>query len=62
MTSSFVFSNQNIFTSTALNAKSEADLTRAGKHFSDAVAMIGVNVVIAMVAHTAAKGVNAISR
>jgi Domain of unknown function (DUF4157)/A nuclease family of the HNH/ENDO VII superfamily with conserved AHH len=47
------------FTSTALNAKSEADLTRAGRHFSDAVAMIGVNVVIAMVAHTAAKGVNA---
>ncbi len=33
--------------------------TRAGKHFSSAIAMIGVNVVIAMVAHTAAKGVNA---
>ncbi len=47
------------FTTTALNAKSEADLTRAGKHFSNAIAMIGVNVVIAMVAHTAAKGVNA---
>jgi hypothetical protein len=59
MISSLPLRNQNIFTSTALNAKSEADLTRAGKHFSDAVAMIGVNVVIAMVAHTAAKGVNA---
>jgi hypothetical protein len=59
MTSSFPLRNQNIFTSTALNAKSEADLTRAGKYFSDAIAKIGVNVVIAMVAHTAAKGVNA---
>ncbi len=43
---SLSFRNQNIFTSTALNAKSEADLTRAGKHFSSAIAMIGVNVVI----------------
>jgi A nuclease family of the HNH/ENDO VII superfamily with conserved AHH len=46
MTSSFAF-NPNFF------------ISRAGKHFSDAVAMLGVNVVIAMVAHTAAKGVNA---
>jgi A nuclease family of the HNH/ENDO VII superfamily with conserved AHH len=59
MISSFSLRNQNTFTSTALSAKSEADLTRAGKHFSDAVAMIGVNIVIAMIAHTAAKGVNA---
>jgi hypothetical protein len=59
MIPSLPFQNQNIFTSAALDAKSEADLTRSGKHFSDAVAMIGVNVVIAMVAHTAAKGVNA---
>jgi hypothetical protein len=34
-------------------------ISRAGKYFSDAVAMIGVNVVIAMIAHTTAKGVNA---
>jgi hypothetical protein len=46
MTSSFAFSS-NFF------------ISRAGKHFSDAVAMIGVTVVIAMIAHTAAKGMNA---
>jgi A nuclease family of the HNH/ENDO VII superfamily with conserved AHH len=47
------------FSSTALSAKSEADLNLAGYYFSNAVAKIGVSVVIAMIAHTAAKGMNA---
>jgi hypothetical protein len=59
MISSLPLRNQNIFSSTALNAKSEADLNLAGYYFSNAVAKIGVTVVIAMIAHTAAKGVNA---
>ena len=47
------------FAQTAVNAKTEDDLKRAGHHFSDAVAKIGVNVVIALIAHSASKGVNA---
>ena len=47
------------FAQTAVNAKTEDDLKRAGHHFSDAVAKIGVNVVIALIAHSVSKGVNA---
>ena len=47
------------FAGDAVNARSECELNSAGAHFADAVAKIGVNAIIALLAHVAAKGVSA---